>query len=378
MKREFSELEDDAPIKRSRQLEGIVSHLPSKADVLDHIKFHIDIPSKGPTFLDLPWDIQQMILDYLSVSDRMSLSSVNKSYRFALQSILFKRIKTDWKRLVTPEARKFLDTYKYFILELRITEADLYGEWQVDINDYIYDLTSLRYLVFHSKGSSSWLKYRANHYINKLSLVQDDRKSELLKPNFSLLHVVGFANLATLHLTNYSCGWYEGIDTISLREIYLTDCVWEYPFHLCQFNPKNELRKLHLTYTGYNSFVSGERWNKLWESNLDGLASLEVLEVYLEGVRREKDLTFSILTTCLKLPNMLFLKLRGWTISLNNLYYYLRRFQKGDTRLITMELAIRCQDDDYYKEKIRDYCQHQLGFGIELSTLPPLEHPAWP
>ncbi|CAK7916876.1 hypothetical protein CAAN3_19S02278 [[Candida] anglica] len=367
--------------------------------------------------LDLPHDIISQILSLVDTPSIINLCSTNTEFRNELSPIVFSRAKGSWHQLIQmiEQSEGTMSDFKpdsnmitpppqiltNWVEQLRISDWYSYGEWQVDIFKLHQILPHLNHLLINSANSSNWLKYRESKSLKELTLYYEKAHYEAFdhKPNpkninqlsrkestnpriFELSHLRGLSELTKVSLDGYHFNWCDDYETydpsnIKLDSIVLTNCTWEYPFTLSQFNRHGKLRNLTLRYTTQNSFILSERFTKFMENPLvDASTSIEKLEISLEGYT---DSTWRKLLSIkqfdkfqyLLFPNLRVLTLHGFSMNLDSYRSYLTLIQ-DNFRLHRLNLAVWDTSTNGLSDinSIR-FSQHirQLGINFQLKVL---------
>ncbi|CUM67925.1 uncharacterized protein PRCAT00005637001 [Priceomyces carsonii] len=332
--------------------------------------------SNRKNLLTLPLDIQSVIFSFLERKDIINLSTLSKRHRRELCSFAFKRIKCKWKDLI--DDKIILAKYSEYVSQLRITDYSSYGEWQLDFNEFLRLLPNLRHLLLNSNNLSNWLKYRSNNLIKELSLYLEDtpisqfRTKTSRSPRiFSLSHLWNFLSLKKIYLSKYHFNWeMENVsDLISLEELTIDNCTWEYPFKLTNFDPRGTVRVLNITYNKYNSFLLSERFNQFMVDEDDifkslKLLSISLLDYYVEGnYLCEKLLSSKLFLKFMnnkKFPYLVNFKLHGGTLNLENLKFTLMSIDENINTLELLDLKIICQRNQKLYDEIEKLCHSKF------------------
>ncbi|CAK9437916.1 uncharacterized protein LODBEIA_P22940 [Lodderomyces beijingensis] len=255
-------------------------------------------------FIDLPEDIINQVLSKLTKTDILHLSMTDSRHRQQFKPRIFNKIRASWWKLIEDIELddSFLHHNRRYIYELHVVDAYPNGEWNIDLfEDVLSYLPHLCCLKINSVNSSSWLKYRSNDCIQKLTLYGDstNRESELklhpqtnrrhshppsknIKKLFSMEDISNFKMLKILKLSDYefNCRFDNAtFPVIMLETLDLTDCTWNYPFSLSHFNYNQSVKHLRLRFSPSNSFLLSERYHQFLAFRDKGLASLTSLTI---------------------------------------------------------------------------------------------------
>lgn len=328
-------------------------------------------PRRSLTLADLPGDVAAKIFNHVSSTDTCAVSSVNKRFRAEFVPIVFRRIRVRWSDLERASADKrnseivkVFSEYAHLVEEVRIVDCYSYGEWQIDVFRLL-PFPNLTRVVINSINSSNWLKYRSHNGIKLISLYLDRSivntshapATKVMSSNpkmFSIDHVSNFSNLKELSLDSYHFDWdtREVTVDVGITSLRLTNCTWEYPFHLGQFNRNNKLETLELVFSSNNSFILSERFNEFLALPLKhDAASLELMSITLRDYdtngwhKHLSILQFERFVDAAHMPRLRSLKLHGWLLNL-------RDFVHCDTKLALKRLEMKVQLTDINLDRL--------------------------
>jgi hypothetical protein len=372
----------------------------------------------------IPHDMLELIFLYVDKKDVINVASLDTKYRLHFKPYIFSHTKMTWfdlleeieKSKLTLEKNElsleksltgtrdllekggysqedgFLEKYKYCIKRIRIIDSYSYGEWQIDFLKYLENFPYLTQLVVNSGNSSNWLKYRSNNCIRHLSLYFDpdhcETQNKFLSINpkniiqliratnqpriFNLNNVKSFSRLSHLELNSYHFNWEPSeLATIHLILLSLTNCTWEYPFSLSQFNTNNTLQALIIKFSSNNAFILSERFNKFLNNvDTENLSSIQTLVINFDAVPSttspipsletvilswDKYLSLGVLTRFLnrnRYPNLNNLCLYGWLLKLQNLSEYFKNIDANHLHVLDLRVMTDSNSGDFSQRKL--------------------------
>lgn len=294
---------------------------------------------RGRLLIDLPEDVLDIIFAHLERSDVKQLSLASREFRSRLVSYIFKHAQASWDQIIrlqkNPETSP-ISKYTGFVRSISIIDANSFNEYQQRTFEILLSsevLPLLTSVIVNSGNLSYWLKYNECQHIRSLTLYSDVKQINSIKI-FHLSHVSGLHGLTLLSLSKYHFNWVEEEEAlnsaVSLENLSLHDCTWEYPFDLNCFNRNNSLRDLAITYSNDNPFILLERFVGFLEHPFpDHSGSLRNISIqYFGFTSNKKVLTPKILAKFLhSFDGLEVLLLEGWTANLS----YLRQLIKSHT-----------------------------------------------
>lgn len=336
---------------------------------------------------NLPTDIIDLILSDVSHKDVINLSVLNKPVREAIEPYLWQKVKSPWFRIIDNE-----DYHAEFTRELRIIDCYSFGEWHYNLSKTIERSNHLSHLLINSNSSSGWLKYIESEQLKALTLYYCSWHNEtrlkmsntpvaVLHPNhprfFNVSSIVGFKGLTRLTLHDYTFNW-EDTETVSLKELLLIDCRWDYPFKLTSFNCNLSLKKLELHYSTCNAFILSERLNMfLVDETAEIFASISDLTIgFYKRISVgtagdstwEKHLNHRVFHKFISqenYPNLKKLRLFGWFSNVPNLNHYLRQITWNGLVLMELELIHNFVSElENVKEDLRRFPNMELDLVV--------------
>lgn len=368
---------------------------------------HLAAKSRRLWTLDLteiPHDTLEIVFQHVERTAVINVASLDRKYRRHFKPYIFSHIKITWFDLLQEMETKephFLAKHKHFIKAIRILDYYSYGEWQYDFLKYLDTFPMLTQLVVNSGNSSNWLKYRSNGCIRHLKLYFDphhcETQNKFLSNNpkninqlirvtnqpriFNLNNVKALTSLTHLDLNSYHFNWEPSEQaTIPLILLSLTNCTWEYPFRLSQFNTNNTLQTLVIKFSSNNAFILSERFNKfLNNADSENLTSIQTLVINFDAVPSttpipsvdttilswDKYLSLGVLTRFLdrnRFPNLHKLCLYGWLLRLQNLSGYFKSLEASNLHILDLRVMTDRNSGDYEKmiEDIKNEAKRQF------------------
>lgn len=310
---------------------------------------------RGRLLIDLPEDVLEIIFAHLDSSEVKQLSLLSRDFRLRLVPYIFKHAKASWDQIIDLQKNRgtcIISEYAACVRSIRIAEANSYNEYQQRTFASLLApdvLPLLSSVTVNSGNLSYWLKYNECDHIRSLSLYSDARQINSVKI-FHLSHVAGLHGLTLLCLSKYHFNWVEEEEAlnsrVSLENLTLQDCTWEYPFDLNCFNRNDTLRDLEITYSNDNPFTLLERFVGFLEHPFPGHSgSLRNLKIQFLGFTcNKKVLTPTILAKVLcSFDGLEELVLEGWTANLGYLRPLIRTHQFPFATSIN--LAVECHGE---------------------------------
>ncbi|RLV86570.1 hypothetical protein JA9_005123 [Meyerozyma sp. JA9] len=267
--------------------------------------------------IDLPDDILAAVLDIAPSRSVTLLSSTSKAFRARLSPFVFRNAKCTWAQLLHHPHQKL--QISPYVQQIRLIDSYPYGEWHIDLIAHLQHFPNLTSLLINSANSANWLRYRADSRIQRLTLYSDTSASAARV--FDIAHIRHFSCLTYLSLDEYHFLWAPTpVDwNVALAHLVLTNCTWEFPFSLSQFNPNGNLRSLSLTYRQHHPFVLSERFARFLDLDAP-MANLSSLSITLENNHLSWKRVLSprqlgVLVSAANYPSLRFLCLKGWIVS---------------------------------------------------------------
>ncbi|KAI5959609.1 uncharacterized protein KGF55_005253 [Candida pseudojiufengensis] len=336
------------------------------------------------TLISLPLDIINLISNQLDVQNFIKLSTLNKTYRSFWFNKIFYKIKISWSHLINPDDNsKLIKTFKHTTTQIRIIDSYSNGDWNLDIfEDFFWNFSKLRKIIYNTKNSSGWLKYRSNDRITSLDLYYDPNQSRdiplqdryghsrPIKKVFNIEHLSNFKMLNTLSLNCYELNWDSNsivYPVLMLEKLALKDCDWSYPFQLSYFNYNNSLKDLKVELSqNFNHLLFSERYSDFLafnDNNNNGfnLNTLENLTIKFDNSPISNDdpipkrtLNDNILNKLLvspdHLPNLRNLSLINWKLhcSQENFTNCIKNSKSSITKIYIQIINYRFISHMYY------------------------------
>lgn len=311
--------------------------------------------------VDLPQNVLDQVLSYLTSQDLRNLASVDQNFRSKLLPNLFYSIKATWEQII--ELHKADSGMpRALVRKLRITLSNSYNEYQQNTFGQLLSpqvFPALAEVCVNSVNLSYWLKYNKCSHVSSLTLYSDNVFRGVKM--FQLSHVEHFENLRLLCLHNYHFLWSDESAKPAARlwKLCLHDCSWEYPFDVAHFNLQDTLQDLTITYSSNNNaFILLERFLTFIGDPFAGhSASLRNVRIdFVDITENKKLLTLTILLTFLtSFSGIETLHLGGWTANLPYLRGVLMKHQFEYPVLLRMDVESleRVNMDKFHENLLR-------------------------